>query len=61
MPRDVKIRDGAYQSDVAYLSRLGRAIQKDPSMAEKQKKEAGKQIHSLIVLLVNVTYGKGAA
>lgn len=59
MPRDVKIRD-SYQADVAYLSRLARAVEKDGKLSEPGKKRIVGQINSLMMLLLNVRFGKNA-
>ncbi len=61
MPRDVKVRDGAYQGDVAYLSRLARAVEMDSTVGKNIKARLTRQINDLIVALVNVTHGKNAS
>lgn len=60
MPRDVKVRDGAYQGDVAYLTRLSRAVEKDRTIGQTARERLTRQINDLIVVLINMTYGKRA-
>lgn len=51
MPRDVKIRT-SYHADVAFLSRLARAIEMDPKLREGQKKRLSKSIYDLMSMLI---------
>lgn len=59
MPRDVKIRD-SYQADVAYLSRLARAVEKDSKMSDVMRRNITEKINALMMLLLNIRIGKRA-
>ncbi len=59
MPRDVKIRD-SYQADVAYLSRLARALEKDGKIIDGEKKRLLNTINGLMMSLLNLRLGKNA-
>jgi len=59
MPRDVKIRD-SYQADVAYLSRLARAVEKDGKLKKSDKNMINSKINGLMMLLLNLRFGKAA-
>lgn len=59
MPRDVKIRD-SYQADVAYLSRLARAVEKDTKLAETKRKAINDKINGLMMLLLDLRFSKRA-
>ncbi len=59
MPRDVKIRD-SYQADVAYLSRLARAVEKDEKIGHGEKKRILMAINALMMMLLNVRAMKTA-
>lgn len=54
MGRDVKIRE-SYQSDAAYLTRLARAVQKDPKRGVPWKKSVIELLNQLAVLFLQDT------
>ncbi len=59
MPRDVKIRD-SYQADVAYLSRLARAVEKDRKIVDAERKKLLNTINGLMMSLLNLRFPKNA-
>lgn len=51
MGRDVKIRD-SYQGDAAYLTRLSRAVEKDPRRTADWKREVIEHLNSLTMMFL---------
>lgn len=58
MPRVVSVRR-TYQSDVAYLSRLAQAVEKDTRRKEKWRKKVIKYCNEIMMELINADFGKG--
>ena len=52
MSRDVQIRD-SYQNDAAFLTRLSRAIEKDPKKGLEWKREIIAHLNKVIIMMLS--------
>lgn len=57
MPRTVSVRK-SYQGDVAHLTRLAAAVEKDDIKSEEWKQRAVAAINRVILILLNVDGGE---